>query len=206
MEPGGAGPLPDPFGVTDANPHACSHPHAGPDADDPASERDAAALPDAHQEALTPVAEGPRISAVVACVDDAGRVLIVKQTAGPFAGTWLLPGGNVERNESLEDAARRELFEETGYRAGDLRPVARYEVRSVPAGRFHFLVHLFRAGPLEETPKAEAGGGLRWAEPGEIDPHPNLALTLVDLELIQRDRATVVRDLAAVGIEMQRVF
>ncbi|MDP9274094.1 MAG: NUDIX hydrolase [Chloroflexota bacterium] len=151
------------------------------------------------------MAEGPRISAVVACVDGAGRVLIVKQTAGPFAGAWLLPGGNVEPNERLEDAARRELFEETGYRAGDLRPVARYEVRSVPAGRFHFLVHLFRAGPLEGTARAEAGGGLRWAEPGEIDLHPNLAVTLVDLGLVERDSARIVRDLAAIGIEMRRV-
>jgi 8-oxo-dGTP diphosphatase len=143
---------------------------------------------------------------VVACVDDAGQVLIVKQTAGPFAGAWLLPGGNVERNERLEDAARRELFEETGYRATDLRPVALYEVRSAPAGRFHFLVHLFRAGSLDGTPQAEAGSELRWAAPREIDPHPNLAVVLVDLGLIERDRATLARDLAAIGIEMRRVF
>ena len=152
------------------------------------------------------MAEGPGVSAVVACVDGTGRVLIVKQTAGPFAGAWLLPGGNVERNERLEDAARRALFEETGYRAADLRPVALYEVRSAPAGRFHFLVHLFRAGALDGTPQAEAGGELRWAPPREIDPHPNLAVGLVDLGLIEGDRAGIVRDLAAIGIEMRRVF
>jgi 8-oxo-dGTP diphosphatase len=152
------------------------------------------------------VAEGPGVSAVVGCVDDAGRVLIVKQTAGPFAGAWLLPGGNVERNERLEDAARRELLEETGYRAGDLRPVALYEVRSVPPGRFHFLVHLFRAGALDGTPRAEAGGEVRWAAPREIDPHPNLAMSLVDLGLIDRDRGTIMRDLAKLGLEMRRVF
>jgi 8-oxo-dGTP diphosphatase len=152
------------------------------------------------------VAEGPGTSAIVACVDDAGRVLIVKQSAGPFAGAWLLPGGRVERNERLEDAARRELFEETGYRARDLAPVALYEVRSAPAGRFHFLVHLFRAGPLDGSPRAEAGGELRWAAPREIDPHPNLAVALLDLGLIERDRAAIDGDLAAIGIEMRRVF
>jgi 8-oxo-dGTP diphosphatase len=152
------------------------------------------------------VAEGPGVSAIVACLDDAGRVLIVKQTAGPFAGAWLLPGGNVERNERLEDAARRELFEETGYRAHDLRPFALYEVRSVPAGRFHFLVHLFHAGTVEGSPRAEAGSELRWATPQEINPHPNLAVALADLGLIERDRAAIDRDLAAIGIEMQRVF
>jgi 8-oxo-dGTP diphosphatase len=152
------------------------------------------------------VPDGPRISAVVACVDDAGRVLIVKQTAGPFAGAWLLPGGNVERDERLEDAARRELLEETGYRAAELRPVALYEVRSAPAGSFHFLVHLFRAGRLEGAPRAESGSDLRWAAPQEIDPHPNLAVTLTDLGLIDRDRAAIGRELAAIGLEMRRVF
>jgi 8-oxo-dGTP diphosphatase len=151
------------------------------------------------------VADAAGVSAIVACLDDAGRVLIVKQTAGPFAGAWLLPGGTVEPNERLEDAARRELFEETGYRAGDLRPVALYEVRSAPAGGFHFLVHLFRADAVEGTPRAEAGSELRWAAPREIDPHPNLAVVLADLGLIQRDRGAIARDLANAGLEMRRV-
>jgi 8-oxo-dGTP diphosphatase len=152
-----------------------------------------------------PQAEGPRISAVVGCVDDAGRILLVKQTAGPFSGAWLLPGGHVERNELLEDAARRELFEETGYRVADLRAVARYEVRSVPVGRFHFLVHLFRGGDIDGTPRPEAGSEVRWADPREIDAHPNLALALVDLGLIERDRAAVLRDLRGIGVGMRRL-
>lgn len=151
------------------------------------------------------MAEGPRVSAVVGCVDGAGRVLIVKQTAGPFAGAWLLPGGTVERHERLADAARRELLEETGYRVVDLRPVAAYEVRSVPAGRFHFLVHLFRGGDVQGTPQPEAGSELRWVDAHQIDPHPNLAVTLVDLGLIERDRMSLVRDLAASGMEMRRL-
>jgi 8-oxo-dGTP diphosphatase len=149
---------------------------------------------------------GPRVSAIAACSDDAGRILIVKQTAGPFAGAWLLPGGGVDRDERLEDAAAREVFEETGYRARDLRPVAVYEVRSAPPGRFDFIVHLFRAGGVEGTPQPEADGELRWADPREFEPHPNLAIELLDLGLIERDRASVHRDLAALGIEMRRVL
>jgi ADP-ribose pyrophosphatase YjhB (NUDIX family) len=152
------------------------------------------------------VADGPGVSAVVACIDDAGRVLLVKQTAGPFSGAWLLPGGNVERDERLEDAARRELFEETGYRAALLRPVALYEVRSAPAGRFHLLVHLYRGGEVQGTPRPEPESALRWADPREIDPHPNLALALVDLGLIERDREELSRNLAKIGAEMRRLF
>ena len=152
------------------------------------------------------MADGPAATAVVACVDDTGRVLLVKQTAGPFAGEWLLPGGNVERDERLEDAARRELVEETGYRAAQMRAEAMYEVRSLPPGRFHFLVHLFRAGPVEGTPRPETGSELRWAAPRDLDPHPNLAVTLADLGLIQRDPEALRRDLANAGLEMRRVL
>ena len=149
---------------------------------------------------------GPQITAVVACLDHSGRVLIIKQTAGPFSGAWLLPGGNVERDEGLEDAARRELFEETGYRVGDLGPVALYEVRSAPPGRFHFFVILFRGGDVDGTPRPEKGSELRWAAALELDPHPSLAVALVDLGLIHRDRPTLMQDLAKIGVEMHRVF
>jgi 8-oxo-dGTP diphosphatase len=41
------------------------------------------------------------------------QVLLVKRKNPPFQGQWAIPGGYVEQNESLEDAATRELFEET---------------------------------------------------------------------------------------------
>jgi 8-oxo-dGTP pyrophosphatase MutT (NUDIX family) len=146
------------------------------------------------------------VSAIVGCIDEAGRVLIVKQTAGPFEGAWLLPGGSVERDERLEDAARRELFEETGYRVTDLRPVALYEVRSAPPGRFQFLVLLFRGSELDGAPQPEPRSELDWADPRQIDPHPSLAVALADLGMIERERADLFRDLARIGVEMRRVL
>lgn len=43
-----------------------------------------------------------------------GKVLLLKRAHEPFEGYWVLPGGHVERNETVEEAAVREMKEELG--------------------------------------------------------------------------------------------
>jgi 8-oxo-dGTP diphosphatase len=53
------------------------------------------------------------------------RVLLIRRKRPPFEGEWALPGGFVEPGETLVEAARRELWEETG-----LRPVHMQQLRA----------------------------------------------------------------------------
>jgi len=49
-------------------------------------------------------------------VRDGDKVLLVRRAVDPFAGRWSLPGGFIEAEETPEDGALRELYEETGIR------------------------------------------------------------------------------------------
>lgn len=52
--------------------------------------------------------------AVLALVERAGQVLLVRRANPPDQGLWGFPGGRVEPGEAYLDAALRELHEETG--------------------------------------------------------------------------------------------
>ncbi|SNR74423.1 NUDIX hydrolase [Blastococcus mobilis] len=62
-------------------------------------------------------AEPPVVACVGAVVQDpSGRLLLIRRGHAPHAGLWSLPGGRVEEGETLEQAVRREVLEETGLR------------------------------------------------------------------------------------------
>lgn len=54
-----------------------------------------------------------------------GPILLVERARKPLQGYWSLPGGLIETGETVADAVRREVLEETGLR---VEPVALFEI------------------------------------------------------------------------------
>jgi len=83
------------------------------------------------------------------------RVLLIRRKHEPFAGMWAIPGGHVEMEETLEAAARRELFEETGVRASKLEQLHTFgEPKRDPRGRTISVAYLAQVDPRKLKPVA----------------------------------------------------
>jgi 8-oxo-dGTP diphosphatase len=70
--------------------------------------------------------KNPSLSVDCVVFDDRGRLLLIRRRNPPFAGQFALPGGFVDYGETTEAAAGRELLEETGLKAKDLRLIGVY--------------------------------------------------------------------------------
>ena len=86
--------------------------------------------------------------AAVVPLTDGGDVVLVRQWRQPVGEFTLeLPSGGVDADEEPGEAARRELFEETGYRAEGLEHVASVHTST---GRSTEVCHLFRCRAVRD--------------------------------------------------------
>lgn len=150
----------------------------------------------------------PTACALAIVPGPAATITFVYQERGPYAGSWLLPGGKVEFGESLEEAARREAREESGCEVGALRLSGVYEMRGVWAeGAYHLIMFAFLAAEPVVVPEGFTGhhvGAVRQARPDELRPHPTVMRILRDVGAGDYPQAEIDAALARDGITMSR--
>jgi 8-oxo-dGTP diphosphatase len=102
--------------------------------------------------------------------EDALRVLIVRRAVPPFAGHWVLPGGAISDEETLEQTAKRLLLELVDVENIPIRQVktysspSRHPVRRVVSTSFYALVR-----PEDHVPSAQKYlDDARWCKLDEV--------------------------------------
>lgn len=134
---------------------------------------------EAGAEYVREVVEHPGAAVIVPFLPD-GRVVLVRQYRHAVGRSLLeLPAGTLEPDEDPAECARRELEEETGWRAGKVLPLA--SVYSSP-GILNEAMRFFVARDLV---------------PGTADPDPGEDIEVVLLpvaEALRRVRSGEIRD------------
>lgn len=100
-----------------------------------------------------------------------GQVLLVLRANDPDAGCWTIPGGHVKPGETLEDAAVREAFEETGLRVAVEREVGTLDLANGPDEVYEihdFLAHVVAGDVVAGDDAADVG----WFGREELEDMP----------------------------------
>ncbi|MDJ0926784.1 MAG: NUDIX hydrolase [Gammaproteobacteria bacterium] len=144
----------------------------------------------------------PAVAADVALfreINSIQQVLLIKRGQPPFAACWVLPGGFVNIDEDLEDAARRELHEETGLHAGDLVQLQTFgRPDRDPRERVITVVFL---GMLAAADSSEPRAGDDADEAGwfNLDALPELAFDHAEIVAVARQRLQTISMLSGRG-------
>ena len=101
------------------------------------------------------------VRAVSAAIFHDGRFLLVRRGRAPGKGLYAFPGGRVERGETLDEAVRREVAEETGAQIGGIRLLADLTiVAEDDPGRIAYVLSVhaaeFAGGPIVAGDDADA--------------------------------------------------
>ncbi len=128
----------------------------------------------------------PRL-AVGALVFKGGRVLLVQRGRPPAAGEWAIPGGSVELGESLQQAAEREILEETGIFIRAREPVFTFDIIERDRSgrvRFHYVIVDLAADYLGGDPRpGDDAAAVRWVAADEL---PTMAVNARTREVLRK--------------------
>ena len=93
-------------------------------------------------------------------VIDQGRTVLIRRGTEPLLGEWSIPGGTIEIAETLEEAVRRELREETGLEVCVLELIELFDriypdaAKGEKKPRFHYVIADYLCGLVGGEPRA----------------------------------------------------
>lgn len=121
----------------------------------------------------------PRV-AVGAVVFKEGKVLLVLRGKPPAESQWAIPGGCVELGETLQEAAQREILEETGIVIQAGKPVYTFDVLERDKNgrlRFHYVIVDLAADYVSgEIRAGDDAADARWLSSEDM-PYQNVSPT-----------------------------
>lgn len=126
---------------------------------------------------MTTARDLPVVGVGVALVEE-GRILLVQRGREPGRGLWAVPGGKVRHGEPMKEAARREMWEETGLEVevGDVIWVG----ESIEGGHHLVLIDFSGVRTGGELRAGDDADDARWVSLDEAAGYP-LTLTMYDL-------------------------
>ena len=143
------------------------------------------------------------VDVVVFCIlQDCLQVLLIQRGREPFRGFWALPGGFVEIDESLDDAALRELQEETGLSYAYLEQLYTYgEPGRDPRGRVVSVAY-FALVPRDAAGLVRSGSDASQAGWFPVDALPTLSFDHGEIMAYALRRLRYKLEYSAVGFEL----
>jgi ADP-ribose pyrophosphatase YjhB (NUDIX family) len=120
---------------------------------------------------MNPTPPAHPIPVVRLVIEDAqGRVLILKRAPDSAGGgRWCLPGGKIDHGQSVEEAVREELLDETGLRLLEHRLLFYDDGVSPPPGKPHYLNLYFICRTEGEVALNRESTDFAWMACAEIE-------------------------------------
>jgi 8-oxo-dGTP diphosphatase len=103
--------------------------------------------------------------------EEAGRILILRRLSNTAKGSWCLPGGKIDYMEKAEQAARRELYEETSLQCSGMEFLFYQDSPPYDKIGMHCINLYFKCNPEGVIKLNSESGQYAWIKAEDMDKY-----------------------------------